>query len=75
VVDAAYKADLLIYKVNYNYKAGKNNGKWYFTDTGYKAEKKIFFTNAGYKADLKIYFVDSDYKAGFNKVSKKRLLY
>ena len=75
MVDADYKADLLVYKVDADYKAGDNDGKWFFTDTDYKAKKKIFFVGADYKADLKIYFVDSDSKAKWRESSKKHLVY
>ena len=75
MVDADYKADLLVYKVSADYKAGNNDGKWFFVDADYKAKKKIYFVNADYKADLKVYFVDADYKAGGKNKSKMSLLY
>ena len=64
-----------VYKVDVDYKAGDNDGRWYFTNADYKAEKKIYFVDADYKADLKIYFVDAGYKAGWKDNSKKHLLY
>jgi hypothetical protein len=75
VVDNNYKADLLVYRVDAAYKAGKNDGKWYFTDQAYKASKKIYFVDAAYKADLKIFFVDAAYKAKWDDKSKMHLLY
>jgi hypothetical protein len=75
VVDAEYKADLLVYKENAEYKAGNNDGRWFFVDAEYKANKKIYFEDAEYKAELKIYFVDAEYKAGWKNASKKQLLY
>ena len=64
-----------VYSVDADYKAGDNDGKWYFTDADYKAKKKIYFVDADYKADIKIYFVNSDYKAGWKNSSKKAEMY
>jgi len=65
----------LVFKVSSNYQAGDNDGKWFFTDSDYQADKNIFFVASDYQADLKIYFVPSAYQAGWKKVSKKYLLY
>ena len=75
VVSSAYQADLLVYKVSSNYQAGDNDGRWFFTDSDYQADKNIFFVASDYQADLKICFVSSDYQAGWKNVSKKHLLY
>ena len=64
-----------IYSVDAEYKAGENDGKWFFVDAEYKAKKKIFFVDAEYKAELKVYFVDAEYKAGWKKSEKKHLMY
>ena len=64
-----------MYKVSSDYKAGENNGKWFFTNADYKADKKIYFVNSAYKSDLKIYFVEYAYKAGWKNKSKIHLLY
>ena len=64
-----------MYKEDAEYKAKGNEGKWYFVDAEYKADKKIYFEDAEYKADLKVYFVDSEYKAKWKNLSKKQLLY
>jgi len=74
-VSSDYKADLLVYKVSSDYKAGDNDGKWFFTNADYKADKKVYFVEAAYKADLKIYFVASAYKAGWKNKSKMHLMY
>ena len=65
----------MVYKVSADYKTSGNEGKWYFTDADYKADKKIYFVDADYKADIKIYFVDNDYKAKWNKSDKKHKMY
>ena len=75
MVDSQYDADLLVYKVDSQYNAGNNDGKWFFTDSQYDAKKKIFFTDSQYDADLKIYFVSSQYNAGWSDSSKKHLMY
>ena len=75
VVDSQFKADLLVFKVKSQFKAGDNDGKWFFVNSQFKSEKKIFFVNSQFKADLKIYFVSSQFKAGWKESSKKYLLY
>lgn len=66
-IGAAHKADLWVFKVNTDHKVRGNNGRWYFTNVDYKADKKVFFVDADYKADVIIYFTDKEYKAGWNK--------
>ena len=75
VVDAAYQADLLVYKEGSSYQAVKNEGHWFFTSAAYQADKKIYFVDAAYQADLKIYFVDASYQAGWKNNAKKSLMY
>ena len=75
VVEYPYQADLKIYRVDYDYKAKGNSGLWFFVKNQYQADKKIFYTDYEYQSDLKIYFVKYNYQAGWNKSSKKHLLY
>jgi lipocalin len=77
VVDAEYKADLIVYKTDKDYraKANENKGIWYFTDKSYRADKKVYFTDRPTQADLKVYFTDKDYRAGWKSSEKKPLLY
>ena len=56
------KSKLMSLQGYFYYKAGDNDGKWFFVDSQYQA-------------DLKIYFVSSQYKAGWEESSKKHLLY
>ena len=41
MVNSDYKADLIYYEVNSDYKA-KGDALWYFVDQEYKADKKIY---------------------------------
>jgi hypothetical protein len=40
-VEAEHKAEVKVFVVDAEYKAGKNDGKWFFTDAEYKAKKKL----------------------------------
>ncbi len=68
------KADLVVYKVNYESKATKD-GLWYFTDYDYQAKKRIFFTNEIQRADLTVFFTENMKAIGWRKKSKQHLLY
>ena len=43
VVDYENQADLKVYKVANQNEAGKNDGKWYFTEYANQADKVIYF--------------------------------
>ena len=64
-VDDDYKADILVYVVNDDYKATSDE-KWYYVNDDYKATTKIYWVNEDYRADLKVFFVNDDYKAKWN---------
>lgn len=66
VTDKEYKADLLVYVVNQDYKA-KSDGLWYVVDQDKNGYTKIAYTNNENRADFKIYFVNSEYKAKWQK--------
>lgn len=69
VVDAEYKADLVVYKTDKEYQAKKeeNKGVWFITDKQHRADKKVFFVEREYQADLKVFFTDKEYRAGWKK--------
>ncbi|HEB61601.1 MAG TPA: hypothetical protein ENI82_00470, partial [Bacteroidetes bacterium] len=69
------QADLLVYKVQYESQAGKNDGKWFFVKYESQADKKIYFVDYASQADLVIHFVDYESQAGWKDNSKKQLLY
>ena len=41
-MDYESRADLLVYKVKYESRAGNNDGKWFFVDYESRADKKNF---------------------------------
>jgi hypothetical protein len=65
----------LVYKVDYESRAGDNDGNWFFVDYASRADKKIFFVDYESRADLKVFFVDYASRAGWKNSSKKHLLY
>jgi hypothetical protein len=76
-VDSEYRADLVVYKTDKEYraKASENKGIWFFTDKQYRADKKVYFTDNEYQADLKVYFTDKEYRAGWKNKEKQPLMY
>ena len=74
-MDYESRADLLVYKVKYETRAGNNDGKWFFVDYESRADKKIFFVDYESRSDLKIFFVNYESRAGWKNASKKHLLY
>lgn len=77
VVDAEYKADLVVYRTDKEYRAKKeeNKGIWFITDRAYRADMKVFFVDREYQSDLKVFFTDKEYRAGWKKNEKKPLMY
>ena len=65
----------MVYKVDYESRAGDNDGNWFFVDYASRADKKIFFVDYESRADLKVFFVDYASRAGWKNSSKKHLLY
>ena len=76
-VDSEYKADLIVYKTDKEYraKASENKGIWFICPRQYQADKKVFFVDREYQADLKVFFTDKEYRAGWKKNDKKPLMY
>ena len=64
-----------VFSVDYESQAGSNDGKWFFTQYGSQAKKKIFFVDYESRADLKIFFVEYESQAGWRTNSKKSLMY
>jgi hypothetical protein len=64
-----------VYKVSYQNEAGKNNGKWFYTQYANQADKVIYFVKYSNQADLKIFFVKYSNQAGWINKSKMHLLY
>ena len=77
VVNAEYKADIIVYRTEHKYEAvaTENKGIWFFTEKNYEADKKVFFVDHEYEADLKVFFTDRKYKAEWRNYQKKPLLY
>lgn len=75
VVKYESQADLLVFKEKYQSQARGNEGKWFFTDYASQADKKIYFVDYESQADLKIFFVNYESRAGWNKSSKKAMMY
>ena len=75
VVEYANQADLKVFKVDYSNQAEGNNGLWFFTDYANQADKKIFFVKYQNQSDLKIFFVKYRNQSGWQKNTKKHLLY
>ena len=75
VVNSKFNADLSVYRLKSKFQAQGNKGLWYFTDSVFSAKKKIYFVDSPFNADLKIYFVNSKFNVGWNKSSKKHLMY
>ena len=74
VVDASYKADLLVFKAKSALEVDGNNGVWFFTKEAYTASKKLYFVSNEYQSDLRIYYVKERYKAGWKNPEKRYLL-
>ena len=76
-VDHEYKADLIVFKTDKEYRAksSENKGIWYICPREYQADKKVFFVDKEYQADLKVFFTDKEYRAGWKKNDKKPLMY
>lgn len=76
-VDAGYKADLVFYMTDREYRAKKeeNKGIGFITDKVYRADKKVFLINREYRSDIKLFFTDKEYCAGWKKNNKKPLMY
>jgi hypothetical protein len=68
-------SDLSVFKVDYESRAGKNDGNWFFVEYVSKADKKIFFVEHSSQADIIIFFVDYSSRAGWNKKEKIHFFY
>lgn len=64
-----------VFTVDYESRAGRNDGKWFFTKYESQADKKIYFVDYESRADLKIFFVNYESRAGWINNSKKHLMY
>ena len=64
-----------VFKVDYESRAEKNDGNWFFVDYASRADKKIFFVDYASQADVVIYFVDYNSRAGWKKKEKIHLFY
>ncbi len=65
----------MVYKVDYESHAGKNNGNWFFVDYASRADKKIFFVDYISQSDVVIYFAEYRSRAGWKKKEKMQLFY
>jgi hypothetical protein len=72
VVDQAYKADLLVYEVEYAHQAKGKKGLWKVVDKPWKADYVVIFVDKPWKADFLIYFCDRAYQAGFRDAEGRR---
>jgi hypothetical protein len=69
------QADVKVFVVDYESQAGKNDGKWFFTQYESQSQKTIYFAKYASQADVKIFFVDYESQAGWKNNSKKQLFY
>lgn len=74
VVDQPYKADLLVYKVEYNWQAKDNKGLWNIVEHPWQADHTIIFVEHSWQADLNIYYCRNQYQAGWRDDRLKYLL-
>ncbi|HAH60331.1 MAG TPA: hypothetical protein DCL86_19525, partial [Bacteroidales bacterium] len=63
-----------VFKVGNRYDVN-TEGRWFFVDNRYDANKKIWFADNRYDADLLIFFVNNRYDAGWRNKSKMHLVY
>ena len=54
-VNADYKGDILVYRVDADYKAGDNDGNWFFTDAEDKAQLSLSVDNILGDDNLQVY--------------------
>ncbi len=73
VVDQAYKADLVVYNVDYNWQAKGNKGLWKTVEHSWQADHTIIFVKHSWQADLNIYYCKNQYQAGWknNRLKSK----
>ena len=64
-----------VFKVDYESRAGENDGNWFFVDYASRADKKIFFVDYASQADVIIFFTDYRSRAGWKKKEKMHLFY
>ena len=65
VVNQAYKADLLVYKVDHNWEAKGDKGLWKMVEHSWQADHTVIFVEDRWKADFLIYFCDRPWQAGW----------
>ena len=68
------QADLFVYRAAYASEVDGNTGCWFFTDSVFRADKKIYFVKWPGQADLKIYWVPYRSRAGWRTQSRRKLL-
>lgn len=65
VVNQAYKADLVVYNVDYDWQAKGNKGLWKTVEHSWQADHTIIFVKHSWQADLNIYYCKNQYQAGW----------
>ena len=65
----------MVYKVDYESLAGKNDGNWFFVDYASRADKKIFFVDYASQADVIVFFAEYSSRAGWKNKEKMQLFY